>query len=350
MARPEMPPKLIESSQTIYAAAERAAALTRQLLMFSRKNLMRPCPLDLRDVVGNLSKMLRSLLGETVTLEFQPPANLPPVLADAGMIEQVLLNLAVNARDAMPMGGKLTLALVTAELGDAYVATHPQSRPGRFVRLRVTDTGCGMDAATLARVFEPFFTTKEPSKGTGLGLATVYGIVQQHNGWVEVTSRVGEGTTFTIHLPATTQTVEPAPAPAVSAAPAPRASTRTGHERILLVEDEPVLLELGSWLLEEHGYRVTCAGNGAAALAAWQRHEGAFDLLLTDMVLPEGMSGLELAGKLRAQKAGLKIVLTSGYGIDDVSYEAARRLNATFLQKPYPRPALAQAVRDCLDG
>ena len=200
-----------DSAQAIYFAAERAAGLTRQLLMFSRKNVMQPKPLDLREVVGNLSKMLQRLLGETITLEFNPPPELPLVQADTGMIEQVIMNLAVNARDAMPKGGTLTISTNPVELNDAYVQTHPEARLGAFVCLRVSDTGCGMDAATMARIFEPFFTTKEVGKGTGLGLATVYGIVKQHEGWIEVSSEVGKGTTFNVFFPASSAPVKAPP-------------------------------------------------------------------------------------------------------------------------------------------
>ena len=194
LARTNLPPELLDCAQAIYFAAERAAASTRQLLMFSRRNVMRPEPLDLRKAVGDLSKMLERLLGETITLEFNPPPELPLVQADRGMIEQVIMNLAVNARDAMPKGGTLTISTSPVELNDAYVQTHPEARLGAFVCLRVSDTGCGMDSATMARIFEPFFTTKEVGKGTGLGLATVYGIVKQHEGWVEVSSEPGQGT------------------------------------------------------------------------------------------------------------------------------------------------------------
>ena len=193
LAKPTLPPELLDCAQAIYFAAERAAGLTRQLLMFSRKNVMQPKPLDLREVVSNLSKMLKRVLGEPVTLEFNPPPELPLVQADTGMIEQVIMNLAVNARDAMPKGGTLTISTNPVEMNDAYVQTHPEARLGAFVCLRVSDTGCGMDAATMARIFEPFFTTKEVGKGTGLGLATVYGIVKQHEGWIEVSSEVGQG-------------------------------------------------------------------------------------------------------------------------------------------------------------
>jgi signal transduction histidine kinase len=188
LAKTNLPSELLDSVQAIYFAAERAAALTRQLLMFSRRNVMRSEPLDLRKAVGELSKMLGRLLGETITLVFNPPPELPLVQADRGMIEQVIMNLAVNARDAMPKGGTLTISTSPIEMNDAYVQTHPEARLGAFVRLRVSDTGCGMDSDTMARIFEPFFTTKEVGKGTGLGLATVYGIVKQHEGWIEVSS------------------------------------------------------------------------------------------------------------------------------------------------------------------
>jgi nitrogen-specific signal transduction histidine kinase/CheY-like chemotaxis protein len=346
MARADLPPKLVESAHAVSGAAERAAGLTRQLLIFSRKNLIQPRPLDLRDVVGNLSKMLQSLLGETIPLQFQAPTDLPLVQADVGMLEQVLLNLAVNARDAMPKGGKLTITLAPLEVDDAYVTSHPQARRGRFVRLRVTDSGCGMDAATLNRIFEPFFTTKEPGKGTGLGLATVYGIVAQHGGWIEVTSTVGQGSAFSVHLPVSTET---APAAAPTARP-PAPAARGGKENLLIVEDEAILRELVTALLQGFGYRTLVAANGRAALELWRQEGGAVDLLLTDMVLPEGVSGLELAGTLRAEKPALKILFTSGYGVDDLGNDTIQRLKARFLQKPYSSDTLVRSIRECLDG
>ena len=235
LARPTLPPDVLDPIQAVYFAAERAAGLTRQLLMFSRKNVMQVRPLDLREVVGNMSKMLQRLLGETITLEFQPPDELPLVQGDTGMIEQVIMNLAVNARDAMPKGGKLTIGLDALAVDAAYVELHPEARAGHFVRLRVSDTGIGMDSATRARIFEPFFTTKEVGKGTGLGLATVYGIVKQHEGWVEVNSEPGEGATFDVFFPATMQTAQP-----VEEKTAPVESVTGGTETIFLVEDEPV--------------------------------------------------------------------------------------------------------------
>jgi signal transduction histidine kinase/CheY-like chemotaxis protein len=347
LERSDLPAKLTDAAQAVYDAAERAAGLTRQLLMFSRKNLMNPRPLDLRDTVGNLSKMLQRLLGETVRLHFQSASEVPWVNADPGMIEQVLMNLAINARDAMPKGGRLTLALSTEEVDAARAAAHPQARPGRCVCLRVTDTGCGMDAATLQHIFEPFFTTKEPGKGTGLGLATVYGIVQQHNGWVEVASQVGAGTTFNVFLPAPADLAPPPPA---TEPPRPTAPAHGRGEHILVVEDEPMLREMVVSLLEDLQYRVVAVASGVEANRVWEEHAAAFDLLLTDMVLPEGMSGLELAASLHTRKPALKIILSSGYGMDEVGSETLRHLGARFLEKPYPSATLSRTIRECLDG
>jgi signal transduction histidine kinase/ActR/RegA family two-component response regulator len=344
LAKTNLAPELLDCAQAIYFAAERAAGLTRQLLMFSRKNVMQPKPLDLREVVGNLSKMLKRLLGETVTLEFNPPPELPLVQADTGMIEQVIMNLAVNARDAMPKGGALTISTNPVEMDDAYVQTHPEARLGTFVCLRVSDTGCGMDSATMARIFEPFFTTKEVGKGTGLGLATVYGIVKQHEGWIEVSSEVGQGTTFNVFFPASG---EPVKAPPLEAAHA--TAVRGGHETILVVEDEPVLRDMAHLILQDCGYHVLEAGSGAEALQVWERNPDGIDLMLTDVVMPGGMSGRELAVRLLARHPRLKIIFTSGYNVEETNTDFFRRGGAVFLQKPYTRTDLAKAVREYLD-
>ena len=344
LSKANLPPELLDCAQAIYFAAERAAALTRQLLMFSRKNVMQPKPLDLRAVVSNLSKMLKRVLGETVTLEFHPPTDLPLVQADTGMIEQVILNLVVNARDAMPQGGTLTISTNPVEMNDAYVQTHPEARLGAFVCLRVSDSGCGMDAATMARIFEPFFTTKEIGKGTGLGLATVYGIVKQHDGWIEVSSEVGKGSAFNVFLPASSEPVKaPPPESPVTAA------VRGGQETILVVEDEPVLRDMAHLILQDCGYRILEAGSGAEALQIWQRHANTIDLMLTDVVMPGGMSGRELAVKLLATHPRLKIIFTSGYNVEETNTDFFRRGGAAFLQKPYTRIDLARAVREVLD-
>jgi signal transduction histidine kinase/CheY-like chemotaxis protein/HAMP domain-containing protein len=344
LSKPILPPELLDCAQSIYFAAERAAGLTRQLLMFSRRNVMRPQSLDLRAVVGNLSKMLKRVIGETVTLEFNPPAELPLMQADTGMIEQVILNLVVNARDAMPRGGTLTISTNPAEMNEAYVQTHPEARVGAFVCLRVSDTGCGMDAKTISHIFEPFFTTKEVGKGTGLGLATVYGIVKQHDGWVEVSSEVSKGSTFKVFFPASGAPIKaPSPESPVSA------TVQGGQETILVVEDELVLREMAHLILQDCGYRVLEAGSGAEALQVWEKHSNSIDLVLTDVVMPGGMSGRDLAVKLRDNHPRLKVIFTSGYNVEDSNTDFFRRGGATFLQKPYTRLDLARAVRAALD-
>jgi nitrogen-specific signal transduction histidine kinase/ActR/RegA family two-component response regulator len=345
LARPNLSPEMQDSAQAIYFGAERAAGLTRQLLMFSRKNVMQPRQMDLREVVGNMLKMLQRLMGETVRLEFAPPDELPLVQVDPGMIEQVIMNLAVNARDAMPKGGVLAISTVPVEIEEAYLQTHAQARVGSFVRLRARDTGCGMDAATKARIFEPFFTTKEVGKGTGLGLATVYGILKQHEGWVDVESEPGAGTTFDAFIPAL-------PADAVKRAEEtkPDAPVRGGKETILVVEDEDVLRDMANLILSDCGYRVIEASSGVEALRIWEKHGAEVDLLLTDMVMPEGMSGMDLATRLLAAKPGLRIIFASGYSMDDLDTTFVRKGHASFLQKPYTHITLAKAVRACLDS
>ncbi len=345
MAKTALPPGLLDSAQAIFYAAERSANLTRQLLVFSRKNIMQVKQLDLREVVGNMSKMIGRLLGETISLHFHPPAQIPLIRGDNGMIEQVLMNLAVNARDAMPKGGTLTIHTDPVDVDEAYAQTHPEARAGPSVCLRVIDVGCGMDAETLGRIFEPFFTTKEVGKGTGLGLATVYGIVKRHGGWTEVASEVGLGTSFAIFFPACTEPVE---AKAPEDAPPPDA--RGGRETVLVVEDEPVLRQMARVILEDCGYQTLEAASGRRAIEVWNRHPGAIDLLLTDMVMPEGISGLDLAQRLLAGNPKLKILFVSGYSMDDLDTSFLRQNHATFLQKPYTHAILAKAVRDCLDN
>ena len=344
IARPGLPTQAVDSSQAIFFAAERAASLTRQLLMFSRKNVMQPTILDLREVVTNLSKMLKRMLGETITLRFDPPSTLPLVRGDVGMLEQVLMNLAVNARDAMPKGGTVTVSAKAVLIDQSYAKVHPEARPGEFLSLAVRDTGCGMSAATMSRIFEPFFTTKEVGKGTGLGLATVYGIVKQHEGWLEVASEPGKGATFTIYLPAQSQPVE---ARQRNTTPAP--NVRGGKETILVVEDESVLRDMAHVILEDCGYRVILAGSGVEALRVWHQHPGKIDLVLTDVVMPEGMSGVDLAHRLLPANPRLKIIFASGYSMDELDTDFIRQGNSLFLQKPYTHITLAKAVRDCLD-
>jgi PAS domain S-box-containing protein len=334
---------MAEPLRQISAAAKRAASLTQQLLMFSRKQKMQPKVLDLNAVIGNMTKMLQRLIGENIRLESKGENNLPTIEADTGMVEQVVMNLSVNARDAMPKGGTLIIAMAPVTIDDAYVNLHPDARVGRFVSLSVTDTGTGMSKEILGRIFEPFFTTKEVGKGTGLGLATVYGIVKQHQGWVDVSSEPEVGTTFRVYFPASTKTAD-------SSAEKGLIDThiKGGTETILLVEDEPVLRELARVILKDYKYRVLEAATGHEALKVWERNNGRIDLLLTDMVMPEGMSGRELAEELKARKPDLRIVYTSGYSSDVMGGDMGLR-DTMFLQKPYPPPLLAKTVRECLD-
>ena len=344
LAKPSLPAEVIDPIQAVFFAAERAARLTRQLLMFSRKNIMQLNPLDLREVVGNMGKMLERLIGETISLKFNPPDKLPLVQGDTGMIEQVIMNLAVNARDAMPRGGTLTINLATVSIDALFAEMHPQARVGRFVRLRVSDAGCGMDEATLSHIFEPFFTTKEVGKGTGLGLATVYGIVKQHDGWVEVNSEPGKGSTFDVLFPATAEEIAPAKTETTSGGP-----VAGGTETILIVEDEEFLREMARDILLACGYKILEAASGKEAFDVWNLHMDEINLLLTDMVMPEGVSGIDLAERLLTDRSDLKIIFSSGYSSNEISAELMSRSQARFLQKPYSHTDLAKIVRDSLD-
>ena len=323
-------------------AAERGAALVRQLMIFSRRKAMQPRVLDLDELVAGLIKMLQRLLGEDIKLQTSLSSGDALVFADPGMIEQVLMNLTVNARDALPGGGQITIEMDNVVVKDPPPA-RPHVQPGEFVRVTVRDNGCGIPPEVLAHIFEPFFTTKEVGKGTGLGLAIVYGVAEQHRGWVDVASQVGQGTTFHVYLPLLSagQRVQ-AEAQAV-------ASVRGGHETILLVEDEDPIRMLAGRVLKKYGYRVLEASTGRAALEMWPRHRDEVDLLLTDIIMPEGVSGVQLAQQLQAEKPGLKVIYMSGYSGET----AARGLNlqegVNFLQKPFAAPRLAQTVRDCLD-
>ena len=345
LAKSTLPHDMLDPLQAVYFAAERAAGLTRQLLMFSRKNVVQSKLLDLREVVGNMTKMLERLLGETIKLEFLPPPELPLVEGDTGMIEQIIMNLSVNARDAMPNGGRLTIGINVESIDHDYVKSHADARVGQFVRLRVTDTGIGMDSITLHRLFEPFFTTKGIGKGTGLGLATAYGIIKQHEGWIEVNSEPGNGAAFDVYFPARgEETLVPKKQEAIA-----QESTPSGTETILIVEDEPVLREMACNILKDCGYRIFEASSGKEALNQWQQRAKEIDLLLTDVVMPEGISGVNLAEQLLINHPHLKIVLTSGYTANEVSQKLLAKTSARYLQKPYTHSELARTVRDCLD-
>ncbi len=346
---PDLAPRNENSVRQIASATERASQLINQLLMFSRKQVMQPRHLSLNDVIRNIIPMLRGLVGEQIVLEFHPAADLAAVCVDAGMMEQVLVNLVLNARDAMPRGGRLVLSTSQQVLEPVSLILNPEARPGHFVCLTVADTGCGMAAATLSHMFEPFFTTKEPDKGTGLGLASVYGIVKQHQGWVVAESQVGHGSTFTIFLPGSVEPVQAAPAAQKRNPAQSQSDMPLGSETILVVEDEPDLRDLVVSILELCGYRIFQAGTGVEALKVWAAHPREIDLLLTDMVMPGGISGRQLAEQLQAQDPGLKVIYTSGYTPGTVGKEIALLEGFNFLAKPYPPGELAGVVRRCLD-
>jgi CheY-like chemotaxis protein len=331
------------SAQQIGQAAERAASLTRQLLTFSRRQVMQPRRLDLSDVVGNMSKMLGRILGEDIALRLHYSGEPAVVEADSGMLEQVLLNLAVNSRDAMPKGGELTIRIMLRQVESSHLIQHPDAHAGKFVCVTVKDNGCGIPPENLGRIFDPFFTTKEVGKGTGLGLATVYGIVKQHQGWVEVDSVVGQGTTFSVMLPRCEGEVAPAEQEQVG-------RIRGGKETILVVEDEAPVRELVCNLLAGHGYQILQAESGAQALEMWTRCKDKVDLLLTDLVMPDRVSGRELAEKLWSERPKLKVIFTSGYSSDVAGKDFVLQQGFNYLQKPYHPHRLASAVRDCLDA
>jgi PAS domain S-box-containing protein len=331
-------------AEDITQAAERAASLTRQLLMLSRRQVMQPTALDLNDVVRNLMRMLRRIVGEDIHVYAGYAIEMPLLRGDVGMLEQVLLNLVVNARDAMPRGGHLTICTSVKEVDEAEATRRPEISPGRYACLEVRDTGAGVDAEVLPHVFEPFFTTKPVGKGTGLGLATVYGIVQQHDGWIDVTTEPGAGTTFSIYLPIAEPT-----APTGLHRASDIAGSLTGTETLLVVEDEDNVRLLVVNLLERHGYTILQAASGAAALEIWQQARDQIDLLLTDLVMPGGMTGRELAGRLRADRPELKVVYTSGYSVEVTGHGEALIDGFNFLQKPYHPKKLAQTVREQLD-
>jgi PAS domain S-box-containing protein len=336
--------KAAESLKEISEAGKRAGALTRQLMTFSRKQELVLQAVDLNGIVNNITKMLRRILGEDIALQVEFAPDLPPITADLGMVEQVLLNLAVNSRDAMPRGGKLRIATGFVTIDVVVARQNPEAVPGKFVSLKFSDTGCGIAPENLGRIFEPFFTTKELDRGTGLGLATVYGIVKQHRGWIEVTSRVGEGTTFRILFPASAEKSGASPT-------TPREQkVMGGTETILVVEDEVPLLKLMHHILESYGYKVLESSNGKAALEIWEQHKTKIDLLLTDLILPNGLAGPELAKILQAAKPDLKVLYTSGYNTERLAKEFPPGTQVNFVQKPFHVRKLAEAVYACLNS
>ncbi|MGD0566789.1 MAG: ATP-binding protein [Candidatus Sulfotelmatobacter sp.] len=338
-------PTLRGPAQEIASAAGRASSLTRQLLAFSRKQMLAPKILDLNAVVTENLKMLTRVIGEDVDLVMVPATGLGAVRADAGQIEQVIMNLAVNARDAMPTGGKLTIETSNVSLNEEYSRVHAPLRPGNYVMLAISDTGAGMDSETQAHIFEPFFTTKGP-KGTGLGLSTVYGIVKQSGGYIWVNSGPGKGTTFKIYLPRVAEAVESVAQVPVHAGPV---NAEPGTETILLVEDEANLRYLARQFLEKQGYRVIEAADGAVAMQIAVAHEGVIHLLLTDVIMP-GMNGRELAQRIGEIRPNVKILYMSGYTENVIGRNGTLDAGIRLLQKPFTLRDLKSIVREVLDS
>lgn len=334
-------PRLRKYVEDILKASERAAGLTRQLLAFSRKQVLQPRILDLNRVVEHMERMLRRLIGEDIQL-VTVLKDVALIKADQGQVEQILMNLAVNARDAMPQGGRLIIGIDAVDLDESYAHLHSDVRPGSYVMLAVSDTGHGMTPEVQARLFEPFFTTKEPGKGTGLGLATVYGIVKQSGGHIFAYSEPGRGTTFKIYFPPTEE-------PVAAAAPTSNDETPRGSETILIVEDEATLREITRECLETTGYTVLEAAHGAAALELSERYKGVIHLLITDVVMP-GLTGSELAQRLTDERTEMRVLYMSGYTDDAVILRGVLTEEMPFVQKPFTMAQLARKVRAVLDA
>jgi PAS domain S-box-containing protein len=326
-------------------AGERAVALTRQLLAFSRKQVLQPAVLNLNHIAARVEKMLHRILGEDIDYVQVLAPNLGAIRADPGQIEQVLMNLVVNARDAMPDGGKLTIETHNADLDEDYAARHVSVKPGPYIQLAVSDTGCGMDKKTQARIFEPFFTTKEKGKGTGLGLSTVYGIVKQSGGNIWVYSEPGQGTTFKIYLPRDLSS----PLTATSSRLAAIAAPPTGTETILVVEDEEAILGIAKRILREAGYTVLTATNPSEALLTCDSHQGQVHLVLSDVVMPQ-MGGRVLAERLALDRPGIKVLYMSGYADEAIVHHGTLDPGTNFIAKPFSAAALNRKVRQVLDS
>jgi two-component system cell cycle sensor histidine kinase/response regulator CckA len=347
LRNPRLDEKLTTSLNHVQTAAERATALTRQLLAYSRKQMIQRRSLALNEVVEQTVAMLRRVIGEHIALDMQLAPDLPPIFADPSNVDQVIMNLALNARDAMPDGGRLTLTTTRVEIDKVYRSRNNEAQLGPHICLTVKDTGHGMDAATVSRIFDPFFTTKEPGKGTGMGLATVYGALKQHGGWVEVDTAPGRGTTIRTYFPLCPDghvaTVRKAEITLTEVAP-------TDKVTILVVEDEEMLREFVSDALVTLGYRVLSAANGKDALGVWAKHKEEIDLLLTDVVMPESISGRQLAHTLVMDKPDLKVIFTSGYSSELFGAEFESEKNHLFLAKPYLPDRLAQTVASHLQS
>ena len=338
-----LPESAREALRNVRSLADRAAKLTRQLLLFSRRQVMQVRPVDLNATVSDLSRMLKRVLGEPVDFELKLHADRLGIVADTGMLDQVLMNLALNARDAMPKGGRLTITTSMRVVGADDLTTLPELLPGPYASMEVDDTGCGISKSDLTRVFEPFYTTKEPGKGTGLGLATVFGVVKQHGGAITVRSLVGNGSTFTILLPMKEAKERASQKPSAKDSP-------SGSETILLVEDEPAVRRVTERLLRRRGYSVIVAANGVEALEIWKEKSDEIDLLLTDLVMPGGIDGKDLAERLVSAKSGLKVVFTSGYSPEFAGRNLMLEEGVNFIRKPAPMRQILTTVRRCLDS
>ncbi len=337
--RQQLPIEAQASLHDMEILAKRAASLTQQLLLFSRQQAMHLEQLEINAALTSLLKMLERLLGEHITCQLLPSPELW-IEADAAMLDQAVMNLCINARDAMPSGGTLTLETSLTEISCDNLPLHPDSRPGQFVCLRICDTGCGMNVDVLKHLFEPFFTTKEIGKGTGLGLASAYGIVHQHKGWMNVESAVGQGTSFRLYFPLSSRTE-------VTQVTSRMPAIKGQNETILLVEDEEALLKITAGALTMFGYRVLSAANGQEALDLWEHHQDTINLVLTDMRMPKGISGLELAERLWLTKPSLKIIIMSGYSME-MTRNGVGKGSYTFLAKPFDLKILSETIHLCL--
>jgi len=346
-AMPTDPKTISESAARIGQACQRAATLTKQLLAFSRKQPLQFNPVNLGTLLQSTQKMLGRLMGERYQLQVECAPDLPPIRADEGSVEQVVLNLALNARDAMPNGGIIKITCTVGSWDESVVRKNPEARPGRYVCLSVTDTGCGIKPELLNRIFDPFFTTKEAGKGTGLGLSTTHGIVQQHKGWIEVTSQLGVGSTFKVFLPVWED--KPVEHQKIDEPLKPLEQNGAG-EAVLLVEDEANVRELARKTLEQCGYHVFEAGDAPQALRLWEKANKRIKLLVADIVLPNGMSGRELARLLTEKDPQLRVVYTSGYGPDIIKDDPTLFSSGNFLPKPFDAEALLAAVRRELEA
>jgi CheY-like chemotaxis protein len=336
-------PKLHASLEEIHNAAERSANLTQQLLAFARKQIIAPLSIDLNETVGGMLKMLQRLIGEDIHLTWKPAKKLWPVRMDPSQIDQILANLCINARDAISDVGKITIETENRVFDKGYCATHLGFLPGEYARLAVSDNGCGMDKETLTKIFEPFFTTKGSGEGTGLGLATVYGIVKQNHGFINVYSEPNHGTTFTIYLPRHEDNAEQADKHGTKEPPS------RGHETILLVEDEPAILGITSLMLEMQGYTVLTASTPDEAIRLSGEYAGEIHLLMTDVIMP-GMNGRDLAECLLSGYPHVKHLFMSGYTANVIAHHGVLDAGVNFIQKPFSFPELANKVREILDG